>query len=182
MTAQAMSSGMPCDRSGSACCVARIPPAGRSWHRGAPCRSIRRAWVAAWIRGKPERRILAVVATPKKTPGVATTARIRQVISSNSPRRRPASKSPSPGTSSFITGMVPLSRHYVAERIRHPGNASGSPGCRGAGCRNAEAVYGCRPAQVGHTRASFLLLRRSTTSAESATRLECVTTITHLPS
>lgn len=41
---------------------------------------------------------------------------------------------------------------------------------------------GAAPAQVSHARISFLLLRRSTTSAESATRLECVTTITHLPS
>ena len=60
----------------------------------------------------------------------------------------------------------------------------GVPECRRAGIperRNAEAVYGCRPAQAGHARTSFLLLRRSTTSAESATRLECVTTITHLP-
>ena len=88
-----------------------------------------------------------------------------------------------PGTSSFITlAGFHYHAHYGAERIRHPGNASGSPGCRSAGCQNAEAVYGCRPAQVGHARVSFLLLRRSTTSAESATRLECVTTITHLPS
>ncbi len=98
-----------------------------------------------------------------------------------------------PGTSSFITGMVPLSRTLwrrtnTAPRQREwvagvPG--CGVPECRRAGIperRNAEAVYGCRPAQAGHARASFLLLRRSTTSAESATRLECVTTITHLPS
>ena len=106
-----------------------------------------------------------------------------------------------PGTSSFITGMVPLSRTLWRRTNTAPRQrewVAGVLGCRGAGVpergvpecrragiperRNAEAVYGCRPAQAGHARASFLLLRRSTTSAESATRLECVTTITHLPS
>ena len=106
-----------------------------------------------------------------------------------------------PGTSSFITGMVPLSRTLWRRTNTAPRQrewVAGVPGCRSAGApergvpecrragiperRNAEAVYGCRPAQTGHARASFLLLRRSTTSAESATRLECVTTITHLPS
>ena len=98
-----------------------------------------------------------------------------------------------PGTSSFITGMVPLSRTLWRRTNTAPRQREwvagvperGVPECRRAGipeCRNAEAVYGCRPAQAGHARASFLLLRRSTTSAESATRLECVTTITHLPS
>ena len=105
-----------------------------------------------------------------------------------------------PGTSSFITGMVPLSRTLwrrtntaprqrewvagVPERRSAGAPERGVPECRRAGIperRNAEAVYGCRPAQTGHARVSFLFLRRSTTSAESATRLECVTTITHLP-
>ena len=92
-----------------------------------------------------------------------------------------------PGTSSFITGMVPLSRTLWRRTNTAPRQrewVAGVPECRRAGIperRNAEAVYGCRPAQAGHARASFLLLRRSTTSAESATRLECVTTITHLP-
>ena len=118
-----------------------------------------------------------------------------------------------PGTSSFITGMVPLSRTLwrrtntaprqrewvagVPERRSAGAPERRSAGARGAGApergvpecrragiperRNAEAVYGCRPAQTGHARVSFLFLRRSTTSAESATRLECVTTITHLP-
>lgn len=97
------------------------------------------------------------------------------------------------GTSSFITGMVPLSRTLWRRTNTAPRQREwvagvperGVPECRRAGIperRNAEAVYGCRPAQAGHARASFLLLRRSTTSAESATRLECVTTITHLPS
>lgn len=85
--------------------------------------------------------------------------------------------------------------HWHGSTITHimAQNEYGTPatrvGRRGAGvpergvpeCRNAEAVYGCRPAQTGHARVSFLFLRRSTTSAESATRLECVTTITHLP-
>ena len=97
------------------------------------------------------------------------------------------------GTSSFITGMVPLSRTLWCRANTAPRQREwvagvperGVPECRRAGvpgCRNAEAVYGCRPAQTGHARVSFLFLRRSTTSAESATRLECVTTITHLPS
>ena len=97
-----------------------------------------------------------------------------------------------PGTSSFITGMVPLSRTLWRRANTAPRQREwvagvperGVPECRRAGipeCRNAEAVYGCRPAQTGHARVSFLFLRRSTTSAESATRLECVTTITHLP-
>ena len=74
------------------------------------------------------------------------------------------------GTSSFITGMVPLSRTLWRRTNTAPRQREWVAGV--PGCRNAEAVYGCRPAQVGHTRVSFLLLRRSTTSAESATRLE----------
>lgn len=58
--------------------------------------------------------------------------------------------------------------------------------CKGGGTAKPVAGVpgrrmGAAPAQVGHARFSFLFLRRSTTSAESATRLECVTTITHLP-
>lgn len=88
------------------------------------------------------------------------------------------------GTSSFITGMVPLSRTLWRRTNTAPRQREWVAGVPERGvpeCRNAEAVYGCRPAQTGHARVSFLFLRRSTTSAESATRLECVTTITHLP-
>ena len=64
-------------------------------------------------------RRMRLISSDGSHPGGLPIPRMKSsgVMSSNSPRWRLASKSPSSGTSSFITGMVPLSRTACECRV-----------------------------------------------------------------